>query len=129
MITLNEVKKLVSIHAYDDWMMLYDVKKGHLKIAKYLISKGIDIHINNDWALRWAAYNGHLDVVKYLVSQGADVHACNNYALRYAAQNGHLKIYDFLKNYSLERSKPPKSIWGRFVSLINRCIGNKNECT
>jgi ankyrin repeat protein len=73
---------------------------GHLKIAKWLLSKhsSIDVHLDNDGAFRMACARGHLKVVKWLLSvkPSIDIHSHNDDAFCAACANGHLKVAKWL---------------------------------
>jgi ankyrin repeat protein len=55
---------------------------GHLKIVKYLVSKGANVNSttkSNSTALRAACFDGHFEIVKYLVENHADIEVANRH--------------------------------------------------
>lgn len=74
--------------------------KGHLKVAKYLITNGADMK-NVGELLMHATKYGDLEMVKSLVDYGADVNAKDKYgqtALMIASKVPHPEIVKFLKS-------------------------------
>ena len=75
---------------------------GHLKIVKYLVSKGANVNSttkSNSTALRAACFDGHIDIVKFLVENSADIEIANRHGhtcLMIACYKGHLAIAKYL---------------------------------
>jgi ankyrin repeat protein len=69
---------------------------GGLYQVKLLVEQGSDIHAYDDYVLRWSARNGHLEIVKHLVENGASIHAQDDFALIWSAANGHLEVVKYL---------------------------------
>jgi ankyrin repeat protein len=84
------------VHTNNDYALIWAASSGHLEVVKYLVEKGLDIHFKDDNALIWAASNGHFEVVKYLVEKGADIHAKDDQPCQYACVFGHFKIAKYL---------------------------------
>jgi ankyrin repeat protein len=84
---------------------------GHLKIVKYLVSKGANVNSttkSNSTALRAACFDGHFDIVKFLVENKADIEIANRHGhtcLMIACYKGHFAIAKYLiqKNADLNR--------------------------
>lgn len=89
---------------------------GHLKIVKYLVSKGADVNSttkSNSTALRAACFDGHLEIVKYLVENNADIEIANRHGhtcLMIACYKGHLSIAKYLINKGADLNR--KSVKG-----------------
>lgn len=60
--------------------------------------QGVDIHFRDDVMLKIAVKNNHIRIVKYLVSKGANILAGNSFALNCAESKGYKEIEDYLKN-------------------------------
>lgn len=75
---------------------------GHLKIVKYLVSKGANVNSttkSNSTALRAACFDGHIEIVRYLVENNADIEIANRHGhtcLMIACYKGHLAISKYL---------------------------------
>ena len=75
---------------------------GHLKIVKYLVSKGANVNSttkSNSTALRAACFDGHVEIVKFLVENNADIEIANRHGhtcLMIACYKGHLAIAKYL---------------------------------
>jgi ankyrin repeat protein len=75
---------------------------GHLKIVKYLVSKGANVNSttkSNSTALRAACFDGHIEIVRYLVENSADIEIANRHGhtcLMIACYKGHLAISKYL---------------------------------
>lgn len=75
---------------------------GHLKIVKYLVSKGANVNSttkSNSTALRAACFDGHIEIVRYLVENCADIEIANRHGhtcLMIACYKGHLAIAKYL---------------------------------
>lgn len=72
------------------------IKRGYLKVLKYLASKGYREYIK-DYSITIAAENGRLEVVKYLVSLGFNPTFNYNSAIRQACTSGHLEVIRYLR--------------------------------
>jgi ankyrin repeat protein len=75
---LKVVKYLISKGADMQFGLITSSENGHLKVVKFLVEKGADIdetRLDNSTPLILSSARGHLDVVKFLVSKGADVNA------------------------------------------------------
>lgn len=89
---------------------------GHIKIVKYLISKGANVNSttkSNSTALRAACFDGHYEIVKYLVEHDADIEISNRHGhtcLMIACYKGHYQIAKYLISKSADLNR--KSIKG-----------------
>jgi ankyrin repeat protein len=83
-------EKGIDIHTNNP--LIWAASSGHLEVVKYLVEKGLDIHM----PLKWASQFGHLEVVKFLVEKGADIHADHELSLRWASAEGHIEVVKFL---------------------------------
>jgi ankyrin repeat protein len=84
-------------------------RKGHLSIAKQLISRGADINASDGisgetYPLAAAARNGNIEIVKLLLDQGAEVNTNGAYgsALSIAAFEGRTDIVKLLLGYGAD---------------------------
>jgi ankyrin repeat protein len=57
-------------------------KKGHIEIAKWLVSLGINFHANNELAFQVCCEKGHIEIAKWLVELGIDVHTRNDQVVK-----------------------------------------------
>ena len=78
-------------------------KKGHIKLAKYLIGENFDVNATNEdenaSPLHASAQFGKLNIMKFLVNNGAKLDAKDidgHTPLMMAAKNGYIKIVKFL---------------------------------
>lgn len=75
---------------------------GHLKIVKYLVSKGANVNSttkSNSTALRAACFDGHVEIVKFLVENNANIEIANRHGhtcLMIACYKGHFVIAKYL---------------------------------
>ena len=89
---------------------------GHLKIVKYLVSKGANVNSttkSNSTALRAACFDGHVEIVKFLVENNADIEIANRHGhtcLMIACYKGHFAIAKYL--ISKEADLNRKSVKG-----------------
>lgn len=89
---------------------------GHLKIVKFLISKGANVNSttkSNSTALRAACFDGHIDIVKFLVENNADIEIANRHGhtcLMIACYKGHFQIAKYLINKGADLNR--KSVKG-----------------
>lgn len=89
---------------------------GHLKIVKYLVSKGANVNSttkSNSTALRAACFDGHVDIVKFLVENSADIEIANRHGhtcLMIACYKGHFQIAKYLINKGADLNR--KSVKG-----------------
>ncbi len=95
---------------YGETALILAMDKGHIKVAKYLITHNANVNATTlhgrNTALIWASRDGRLEIVKMLILKGANVHARNSEgvtAREYATIDGvaksavHKKIIDLLK--------------------------------
>lgn len=89
---------------------------GHLKIVKYLVSKGANVNSttkSNSTALRAACFDGHFEIVKFLVENNADIEIANRHGhtcLMIACYKGHYNIAKYLINKGADLNR--KSVKG-----------------
>jgi ankyrin repeat protein len=93
------------VHQYNENLLRRASEKGHLRIVRYLLSKGAEADVWNNAPLRGACENGHLEVVKCLVAAGADVDGQDGAALADAAANNHLDVVAYLLQNGADVSK------------------------
>eukprot|EP00742_Colponemidia_sp_Colp-10_P009663 GILJ01010561.1.p1 GENE.GILJ01010561.1~~GILJ01010561.1.p1 ORF type:complete len:842 (-),score=140.48 GILJ01010561.1:205-2730(-) len=86
-----------------DWSCIhFAAMGGHLKLLKFLLSKGVDVNLvtTEGWTpLQLASYHGLLDAVKELLEQPVDVNArtkIHGTALHCASKQGHVQVVQLL---------------------------------
>nr|XP_012563390.1 unnamed protein product [Hydra vulgaris] len=84
-----ELKRLDRYKGTED-SINWAASNGHLKVIKYLHSKG---YRGTENAINWAALNGHLKVLEYL--HELRYRGTEN-AINWAAENGHLEVLKYL---------------------------------
>ena len=79
------------LNSADESALMYAALKGHLAVAKLLISKDADVNKTGWTPLHYAATNGHVDVIQLLIDNHAFVDAASpngSTPLMLAAQYG-----------------------------------------
>ena len=101
------LRKIISVIANKDEMLIESCKTGCSKVTKLLIEAGANVHAQNDKAIIVASRYGCSFMVKLLIKSGADVHAQCDAALRCAKEYNYPEIIRLLetcdhaqKNYS-----------------------------
>ena len=95
----------------------YASQKGHLEIAKYLLSKSAQVDPKDKWdqtPLFWACNSGHVSIANLLLDKGADIDNLNiNRAtpLHAAVSGNHLDVVKLLIQWGTDRTIKDK--WGR----------------
>lgn len=112
LLSLEETRGRIDIHAYDECAFEWAAEKGHKHILEFLLSLEkthgrIDIHTDNEHAFRWAAKNDHKHILEFLLSleethERIDIHADDECAFRWVVINGHKHIMKLL--LSLEKT-------------------------
>jgi ankyrin repeat protein len=92
-------------------------ERNHLDVVKYLIENGANIHAYDDGVLCYAIRRFDFELVKYLIDHGANIHAGlaslrpdivgnHDYALKHSAINGYLNIVEYIiKNIKVMQPK------------------------
>ena len=65
------------LNSADESALMYAALKGHLAVAKLLISKDADVNKTGWTPLHYAATNGHVDVIQLLIDNHAFVDAAS----------------------------------------------------
>jgi ankyrin repeat protein len=84
---------------YGDTALMTAALKGHLVIARLLVTAGAEINHSGWTPLIYAAFEGREETLKYLLEHGAEVNALapnGSTALMVAARNGHIQTVKLL---------------------------------
>jgi hypothetical protein len=124
----------LNIHTSNEFAFRTACGRGHLEVAKWLISLEpthgiIDIHTDDKFAFRNACKNGHLEVAKWLHSLEPthgkiDIHTKDEFAFRKACENGHLEVAKWL--LSLEPTHGPIDIHVDDGEANDEYVNNKH---
>lgn len=105
------------------------IKKGHLSMVKYLVSRGFDVNARasiDHTPLMVATSNNQIEIVKLLLQTGADIDAQTTYnvtSLNIAALEGNKEMFDLLLNSGATVFFPEEDS----SDLLTHAIDGRNE--
>ena len=91
-----------NIHAKDDIALELSVIRDDIKMVKLLLNYGANVHAKNEETFLCCVAENKIEMAKLLLDAGANVHARNNIVLHLSVKKGYVEMTELLLDYGAD---------------------------